>query len=74
MKKGITVYTKYDRCGRWTLIVEKEKGNSRSTISGKRRPNGEKITTYSILTAWALRKTSSTNRRETGQCYMRRRR
>lgn len=26
MKKGITVYTKYDRCGRWTLIVEKEKG------------------------------------------------
>ena len=26
MKKGITVYTEYDRLGRWTLIIEKEKG------------------------------------------------
>ena len=26
MKKGITVYTEYDRLGRWTLVIEKEKG------------------------------------------------
>lgn len=25
MKKGITVYTEYDKLGRWTLIIEKEK-------------------------------------------------
>ena len=26
MKKGITVCTEYDRLGRWTLVIEKEKG------------------------------------------------
>lgn len=26
MKKGITAYTEYDKLGRWTLIIEKEKG------------------------------------------------
>ncbi len=26
MKKGITAWPEYDRCGHWCLIIEKEKG------------------------------------------------
>lgn len=26
MKKGITAYSEYDRCGRWMLIIEKQRG------------------------------------------------